>query len=133
MVLRDFEPYFPNRPPTWAEVLGTVGTAGFLLPNLAAEIDSLTVAAAGFILFLLALPFETVENWFHRIGMSGRVLLIFGVFAGVQLIAELAPQLTPILIDVSTGGLLATLLYFTVFLLRERTVSGWTASRETAE
>jgi hypothetical protein len=133
MVLRDFEPYFPNRPPTWAEVLGTVGTAGFLLPNLAAEIDSLTVAAAGFILFLLALPFETVENWFHRIGMSGRVLLIFGVFAGVQLIAELAPQLTPILVDVSTGGLLATLLYFTVFLARERTVSGWTASRETAE
>ena len=133
MDLRDFEPYFPDRPPTWAEVIGSVGTAGFLLPNFVAEIDSPTVAAAGFILFLLALPFETVENWFHRIGMGGRVLLIFGVFAGVQLTAELAPELTPILSDIATGGLLAVLLYFTAFLARERTVSGWTATRNTAE
>jgi len=133
MALHDFEPYFPDRPPTWAEVICTVGTAGFLLPNLVAEIDSHTVAAAGFILFLIALPFETVENWFHRIGMGGRVLLIFGVFAGVQLTAELAPELTPILSDIATGGLLAVLLYFTAFLARERTVSGWTATRNTAE
>jgi len=132
MALRDFEPYFPDRPPTWAEVVGSVATT-FLLPNFVADIDSITVAAAGFILFLLALPFETVENWFHRIGMAGRLLLIFGVFAGVQLIAELAPALTPTLVDIATGGLLATLLYFTIFLLRERTVSGWTASREPAE
>ena len=132
MALRDFEPYFPNRPPTWAEVLGSVATA-FLLPNFVAAIDSLPVAAAGFILFLLALPFKAVEDWFHRIGMAGRFLLIAGVFMGVQLIAELAPQLTPILADVATGGLLATLLYFTAFLARERTVSGWTATREPAE
>jgi uncharacterized membrane protein YhhN len=132
MALRDFEPYFPNRPPTWAEVIGSVATA-FLLPNFVASIDSLTVAAAGFILFLLALPFETVENWFHRIGMAGRFLLIAGVFMGVQLVAELTPQLTPILVDVATGGLLATLLYFIAFLARERTVSGWTAAREPAE
>ena len=132
MALHDFEPYFPNRPPTWAEVIGSVGTT-FLLPNFVAEIDSPTVAAAGFILFLLALPFETVENWFHRIGMGGRVLLIFGVFAGVQLTAELAPELTPILSDIATGGLLAVLLYFTAFLARERTVSGWRVTREPAE
>jgi len=125
MTPRDFEPYFPNRPPTWAEVIGIVGTAGFLLPNLVGEVDSPTLAAAGFVLFLLALPFETVEDWFHRIGMAGRLLLIFGVFSGVQLVAELAPQLTPILVDVATGGMLATLLYFTAFLARERTVSGW--------
>ncbi|MFD1642924.1 hypothetical protein [Halohasta litorea] len=125
MAPRDFEPYFPNRPPTWVEVIGSVATTGLLLPNLVAEVDSFMIAAAGFILFLLALPFEVVEDCFHRIGMSGRGLLVLGVFIGVQLIAELAPQLTPILIDASTGGLLATLLYFTAFLAKERTVSGW--------
>ena len=128
MALRDFEPYFPNRPPTWAEVIGSVATAGFLLPNFVAEVDSFIIAVAGFALFLLALAFEGVEDWFHRIGMSGRALLVLGVFIGVKLIAELAPQLTPILMDVSTGGLLATLLYFSAFLAKERTVSGWTAT-----
>ena len=133
MALRDFEPYFPDRPPTWVEVIGTVATVGFLLPDLVADIDSLTVAAAGFVLFLLALPLKAVEDWFHWIGMAGRFLFIAGVFMGVQLVAELAPQLTPLLIDASTGGLLAVLLYFTAFLARERTVSGWTATREPAE
>ena len=132
MALRDFEPYFPNRPPTWAEVIGSVATA-ILLPKFVASIDSLTVAAAGFILFLLALPLKAVEDWFHRIGMAGRFLFVAGVFMGVQLVAELTPQLTPILVDVATGGLLATLLYFIAFLARERTVSGWTAAREPAE
>ena len=132
MALHDFEPYFPDRPPTWAEVVGSVATT-FLLPNMLSGIGSVTVAAAGFLLFVLALPLKRVEDWFHRIGMGGRVLLIFGVFAGVQLIAELAPELTPILADAATGGLLATLLYFTAFLVRERTVSGWTATREPAE
>ena len=132
MALRDFEPYFPNRPPTWAEVVGSVATT-FLLPNMLSGIGSVTVAAAGFILFMLALPLKRVEDWFHRIGMGGRVLFIFGVFAGVQLIAELAPELTPILADAATGGLLATMLYFTAFLARKRTVSGWTATREPAE
>lgn len=133
MALRDFEPYFPNRPPTWIEVVGSVATAGFLLPNLVAEVESLTVAALGFVLFLLALPLKAVEDWFHRIGMAGRFLFVAGVFMGVQLIMELAPQFNSLLLDLSTGGLLAVLLYFTVYLPRERTVSGLTAPRDAAE
>jgi len=133
MALRDFEPYFPDRPPCWSELLfgGVIGVA--FLPNMVATLSSLSTVIVAFVLTTVALASEAVEDWFYRIGMAGRFLLIAGVFMGVQLVAELAPAGRPLLNDIATGVLLATLLYFIAFLARERTVSGWTATREPAE
>ena len=133
MALPDFEPHFPDRPPCWSELLfgGVIGVT--LLPEMIATLSSLPMVVVAFVLTTIALASDGVEDWFHRIGMAGRFLLIAGVFMGVQLVAELAPVGRPFLNDVATGVLLATLLYFIAFLARERTVSGWTATQEPVE
>ena len=133
MALRDFEPYFPDRPLSWSELLFAGITTLTLLPNMIAQISSLPTVAVGVILATAALATEGVEDWFHRIGMDGRVLLIMAVFLSVPLIDEMAPALGVLLNDAATGVLVATVLYFAVFLARSRTVSGWTATREPAE
>ncbi|ATW87613.1 hypothetical protein halTADL_0815 [Halohasta litchfieldiae] len=120
------DPYFPNRPPTWSELLMIVLAAGTLLPNMIADIDSVPTVAIAFFLSTAALATERIEEWFHRIGTSGRGLLILSVFLGTFLIALLAPGLYTLFNDTVTGMLLATILYFGAFLARERTVSGWT-------
>jgi len=132
MALRDVDPHFPNRPPTWLEVV-TVSAAVTLLPNLVTAISSPPAVGLGFALTTAVLVTDDVEDWLHRIGMGGRVLLIIAVFLAVPLIDEMAPALGVLLDDAATGLLVATVLYFAVFVARERTVSGWTATREPAE
>ncbi|ERH06981.1 MAG: hypothetical protein J07HN4v3_02608 [Halonotius sp. J07HN4] len=133
MALHDFEPHFPNRPPTWLEVVLTVSVILTLLPNLVTAISSPPTVVVGFVLTTAALVTEGVEDWLHRIGMDGRVLLIMAVFLVVPLIDELAPAVSVLLNDAATGLLVATVLYFAVFVARERAVSGWTATQESAE
>jgi len=133
MALRDFEPHFPNRPPTWVEIVLTILVMVTLLPNLLTTISSPPTVGIGFVLTTAALATDGVEDWLHRIGMDGRVLLIVAVFLAVPLIEAMAPALGMLLNDAATGLLVATALYFAVFLARERTVSGWTATREPAE
>jgi|APHM01.1.fsa_nt_gi hypothetical protein len=133
MALHDFEPHFPNRPPTWLEVVLTVSVIVTLLPNLVTAISSPPTVVVGFVLTTAALVTDGVEDWLHRIGMDGRVLLILAVFLVVPLIDELAPAVSVLLNDAATGLLVATVLYFAVFVARERAVSGWTATQESAE
>ena len=133
MALHDFEPSFPNRPPTWLEVGLTLLVVVTLLPNMVADISSLATVAVVFVSTTAALATEGVEDWLHRIGMDGRVLLIIAVFLGVQLVAGTVPALRTVLNDAAVGVLVATTLYFVVFLARERTVAGWTSSSASAD
>jgi len=133
MAIRDFEPYFPDRPPSWSELLFVGIIAVTLLPNMVAHVSSLSTVAIVFVLTTASLATEGVEDWFHRIGTGGRALLVVAVFLAVLLIAELAPGARSLLNDAATGVLLATSLYFAAFLARERTVSGWRATPETSE
>ena len=133
MTLRDIDPYFPDRPPTWSEVLTSVLVAGALLPNMIVGIASIPTVVVGFLLTTLSLATKRVEEWLHRLGTSGRGILVLSVFLTTLLIALLAPDLYTLLNDAGTGILLATTIYFAVFLARERTVSGWRATPNTSE
>ena len=133
MNLLDIEPYFPNRPPAWSELLMIVLAAGTLLPNMIAGISSVPTVAITFVLTTVTLATEKTEEWLRHIGTSGRGILVLSVILATVMTALLAPSLYTLLNDAGTGVLLATLLYFAAFLARERTVSGWKAMPETSE
>ena len=132
MTLRDIDLYFPDRPPVWSEVI-TIVLGGTLLPNMIAGIASVPAVAIAFLLTTATLATEGIEKWLHRIGTSGRGILVLSVVLATVMIALLAPGLYTLLNDAGTGVLLATLLYFAAFLARERTVSGWRATPEASE
>ena len=128
MAFPTIDPYLPDRPPAWSEVLANAFVAGILLPSMIVGIASVPTVVISFFLTTSALVTKRVEEWFHRIGISGRGLFVLSVFLTTLMIALLAPGLYTLLNDAGTGILLATTLYFAAFLIRERTVSGWRAT-----
>jgi len=128
----DVGSYFPDRPPTWAEVLATLSG----VVTVVAEQDgsmSLPVAAAGFLLCLVALGpgaatagGQWLGRWFRGLDGVDRGLALFVLFATVAVVSLVTRVPESGLTDALTGTLLAVLLYLLVHVVRAGGVSGWT-------
>ena len=82
----DVAAYFPERPPTWSEVVLTLLAVGTISGRLLTDSVSVPLAVAGFLLFALALgpgsasgPGQRADQWFRDIGKRGRgsVIVLF--------------------------------------------------------
>lgn len=127
--------YFPDRPPTWLEVIIGALVVSMILPDfLAPKQLSWPAVLLGFLAFALAIgPVARtsfgirIGCWFRAIGVTGR-LVVISVFAFLVAIAA-ASDVVPLapLSDAATGGLVAVLLYLLVYIATVREVSGWVA------
>lgn len=131
-----FGEYFPDRSPTWTEVLLVAMIVAFILvPEALGEVTmSWPAFVAGFLAFGIALgpagatrAGKRVGEWFGAIGVEGR-LAVIGAFA-VAVIASRRIAVVPdeLLADAAVGGLVMVVVYFLGHVALAGGVSGWRA------
>lgn len=130
--------YFPERSPTWTELL--VGV--LLLIEVGSDWVSRSAiswpaAATGFLTFSIALGpgantslGERIARWFRNIGLSGRFVVIVLFAATVGVVVQFDSVLGALAADAASGGLLAVLLYLVVYVVLAGEVSKWKAVGE---
>lgn len=129
--------YFPDRAPTWTEVLiGVLVGINFGFDVLSPETMSWPAVVAGFLVFSVALgpggnsPFgRRVGQWFRDIGATGR-LAVIGSFALSAIVMSRFNAVPYALIaDAASGGLFACFLYLIAYLVLAKEVHGWKANQ----
>ncbi|ERG99136.1 MAG: hypothetical protein J07HQX50_00278 [Haloquadratum sp. J07HQX50] len=133
--------YFPDRSPTWAEVLtGALIGVSVGVDALSSATVSWPAGVAGFLIFTVALgPGANsslggqIGQWFRNISVTGRVavIVLFMLITGVVLRFDAVPD--ALIADAASGGLLATLLYVIVYIAWAGEVSGWKADRDSGD
>jgi hypothetical protein len=130
--------YFPDRPPTWAEVFtGALIGVSVGVDALSSATVSWPAAVTGFLIFTVALGpgansslGRHIGQWFRNISVAGRVtvIVLFILITGVVLRFDAAPD--ALIADAASGGLLAILLYVIVYIAWAGEVAGWKADRD---
>ena len=133
--------FFPDRQPTWTEVIIGVLIGIDIGPDVLAPASlSWPAAVTGFLAFSVALGpgarssfGRQIGQRFRSIGVTGRVavIVLFAVTVGVVTRFDMVPS--ALIADVATGGLLATLLYLVTYLICAGGVSGLTSNRKNSE
>lgn len=128
-----FSKYFPNRTPTWTEVIISVLVVGMIAPDfLSPSTISWPAATVGFVIFAVAIgPASTtslgkrIGQWFREIGVSGRAIaiILFAITVGAIFQLDWVP--TSLINDATSGGLLAVFLYTVAYVAWAGEVSGW--------
>ncbi|MBX0286891.1 hypothetical protein [Haloarcula salinisoli] len=128
----DVGTYFPERPPTWAEVVTTLLVTATVVPEFLDDTVSLPIAVAGFVLFALAVGpganssiGQRVGQWFRDIGKHDRALAIFVFLVTMAVLSLVAEALVVVLADAAAGGMMAVALYVFVHAVRAGGVEGW--------
>ncbi|ERH07479.1 MAG: hypothetical protein J07HN4v3_03120 [Halonotius sp. J07HN4] len=133
--------YFPDRQPTWTEVVIGVLIGIDIGPNVLPPASlSWPAAVTGFLAFSVALGpganssfGQQIGQWWRGIGVTRGIgaIVLFAVTAGVVTRFDAVPN--ALIVDAATGGLLATLLYLIAYIVRARGVSGWKDNSKSAE
>ncbi|MFC5970421.1 hypothetical protein ACFPYI_03675 [Halomarina salina] len=126
--------WFPDRSPTWLEVLLGLGAIGQVAITAYTGTLVWRWFGVGFAVFILAMgpasattAGERFGAWFRTIGVGGRVALIVA-FAVVLWTVSLTESVSAATLkSLGLGGLAACLVYFLAFLIIEREVEGWWA------
>lgn len=129
--------YFPDRSPTWIDLLIAILIGVEVSPDvLSPATMSWPAAVTGFLVFSVALGpgansslGRRIGRWFRNIGVTGRfaVIVLFAIAAAITFRFDAVPN--DLIADAATGGLLATFLYLSTYLLWTGEVSGWKRSQ----
>ncbi|SDR38937.1 hypothetical protein [Natronobacterium texcoconense] len=129
--------YFPDRPPTWTEVVLGVLVLVAIAPRIYVDSPSAPALLVGFLAFAVALgPAATttagrrIEEWFRRIGVVGRAIVLLTFLASTLLAYRLEAIPSTLVGDAAVGGLLAVILYLAAHVLLTREISGWSTARQ---
>jgi len=129
----DVGSYFPERPPTWAEVVTTLFVVVTVSGRLLTDSVSVPLAVVGFALFAVVVGpgaasrfGQRVGQWFRGLGKDGRTAAIIVFFAAVAVLSQVAEALVLVLADAAAGGMLAVALYVVVHAARAGGIEGWT-------
>jgi hypothetical protein len=130
-----FSAYFPNRHPTWTEVIIAVLFAGSVAPDfLLLSTISWPAVAVGFVVFAVAVGPATntslgkrIGQWFRDIGISGRATAIILFLIAVVLLYQLDWVPNTFISDAASGGILAFIVYMVAYVVWAGEVSGWKA------
>ncbi|WP_436347214.1 hypothetical protein [Natronorubrum sp. FCH18a] len=125
--------YFPDRAPTWTEVgLCVLVVVGFLPQIHVRSAISWPAVLVGFLATAVALGpgansalGERVGQWFTRIGIGGRAVVIVLYAIGVVVLVRSDSIPSEPLVDVGYGVLLAGVLYVVAYVAWAGEVSGW--------
>ncbi len=126
--------YFPDRPPTWAEVgLAALITVGFA-PRVLLGSPSWPAVSIGFVAFAVAIGpganttfGSRIGRWFRQIGLAGRATIIGGFAIAVVATSRVEWIPNDLLADVGTGGVLACVFFLIAYIARAGEISGWRA------
>ena len=129
--------YFPDRPPTWTEVLiGVLVGIDVGFDVLSPENMSWFAVAAGFLVFSVALGpgsnsslGRRVGQWFRDIGVTGRLVAIGSFALSAFILSQSATVPYALIADAASGGLFACSLYLIAYLVLAKEVHGWKASQ----
>jgi hypothetical protein len=130
--------YFPDRSPTWAEVVVGLLAAFEILSELLFSGVSLPAAVVGFSLFGLALGpaantgvGRRVGRWFRSRAVAERAALIVMFFTVVVATSRLELVPGSLLSDFAVGGLAAVVCYLFAYLAWAGEISGrWFRQRD---
>ena len=130
-----FSKYFPNRAPTWTEVVIAVLLAGSTVTDfLSPSTISWPAVIVGFVVFAIAVGpaaatsfGKQVGQWFRGIGFGGRATAIILFIIGVTVLFQIDSIPRALIDDAATGGLLALISYMIVYVAWAGEVSGWKA------
>jgi len=132
----DASVYFPERPPTWAEVVTTLLVVATVSGRFVTDSVSVPLAVAGFLLSAVTIGpgaasgfGQLIGQWFRDIGNGGRASAIVVFAAGVVILSQVAEDLVLVLADAAAGGMIAIALYVVVQAVRAGGVEGWTTDR----
>ncbi|ELY77448.1 hypothetical protein [Natrinema gari] len=130
--------YFPDRSPTWIDLLIGILTGVEIGPDILSPATiSWPAAVSGFLVFTIALgPGSNsslgrwVSQWFRSIGILRRVVVIvlFALTVGIVSRFDAVPNAQ--IADAASGGLLATFLYLVTYIVWAGGVSDWESNRE---
>ncbi|ERG91319.1 MAG: hypothetical protein J07HQW1_01353 [Haloquadratum walsbyi J07HQW1] len=133
--------YFPDRPPTWTEVLIGVLVGVQIVPDILSPFTvSWSAAITGFLAFSVALGpgansslGRQIGQWFREIGVTGRVavIVVFALTTVVVFRFDAVPD--ALITDAASGGLFAVFLYLIIYILWAGEVSGWKSNRENSD
>jgi hypothetical protein len=123
--------YFPDRSPTWTEVVvGLLVTVEILVEVTSSEI-ALPAATLGFLTFALAVGpaantgvGERVGGWFRARTVAERAVVIVLFFVVVVVTSRLEPVPGGLLSDFAVGGLGAVVCYLLAYLVWAGEISG---------
>ncbi|MCH7661148.1 MAG: hypothetical protein IH933_11425 [Euryarchaeota archaeon] len=125
--------YFPNRPPTWMEVVIVAVVAVSFAPSFFSPSTLLWPAVLfGFLGFLVvAGPVANTTlgkefgDWFQRIGGVGRLFVVFLFVVGVLALLQFS-LVPPAWVDDTIAGMfLGIVVYMLSYILLAGGVSGW--------
>lgn len=129
--------WFPDRPPTWIDVLVGAFAVGWVAFELVVD-DPVVPAwlAVGFLAFVLAVgPVANsavgarIGAWFRGIGVLGRATVIVG-FAVAVVVVRSRVDVPDAAVTSFAGGIIGGVaLLVALHLLQARTVEGWTGDR----
>lgn len=125
--------FFPDRPPTWTEVILAVGVATVTLPEtFAASAVSWPTFGGGALLTGLALGAVSAtasgrrfRRWLRTIDPMVRAVGIIGLLVACSIPIWLELLSPSLLIDVASGALAATIVYMFAHLAWAQSIAGW--------
>jgi hypothetical protein len=130
MVLRR---WFPERPPTWTDIL----VALFVLVWLPLNVGYLQTIYWGWLLFGFGIGLvsigplanspigDQVGTWFRKIGMLGRAISILSFGVVVWMVRRQVTIPSDIVTSAVGGFMISLLLYVLMHLLYSGEISGW--------
>jgi len=133
--------WFPDRPPTWTEVIIAVFVAVAIFPDL---LSPSTMSWPMFVVGFLSVPFAVgpiartafgrwVGRWYRRIGAVGRAIVIGLFMFAVLSVVRTGPLSSSLVRDFGVGGMVATFVYLIAHLMWAGTVSGWRVNWDETE
>ena len=129
--------YFPDRSPTWTEVLIVLLViVGFVPSFFATPPQSSFVFAAGFVLALVLVgpvansrPGRRLNESFDRFSPLARVFVLTFVILGIGLPFWVGPLPNWVLGDATIGAVISMLVYYIAFVAIAGEISGWTTQQ----
>ena len=133
--------YFPDRTPTWTEVVVVLLViVGFVPSYYATPPRSWIVFVAGFVLALVLVgPVANsrigrrVKDSFDRFPPVARVFLLTFVILGIGIPFWVGPLPNWILGDATIGAVISMLVYYIAFVAVSGEISGWTTQQTVDE